>query len=230
MLKKTLLTILVIFLFTGTISAQEEELPEPGILPGNPIYFLKTWTENIGTFFTFGEEAKAERIFYLAEKRLAEANELSQRGEEELAERTIARYEENMSLVLEKTQRARNKGKNVDEILIRVAEATYKHQDVLTDVYEKVPENAKEAIERAMQESMRGHEEALEAIPLQEREKVQDNVQERLHEVEQKVQQMRDKGVSAPNMPSSEEVKENLPNIDIENIKDNLPNVPNTRR
>jgi len=49
----------------------------------------------------------------------------------------------------------------VDEL---VARATRHHLDVLALVYEKVPEPAKAAIERAMGVSVRGHERAVEAL------------------------------------------------------------------
>jgi hypothetical protein len=180
MLKKIILTFLIVFFFVGSVHAQESTLPEPGMLPTNPFYFLKTWSESIGTFFTFRQEAKVERMLYLSEKRLAEAEELSNLGETELAEKILARYEKHLSAAMERAQNAKAKGQDVEDVLGQVAEATYKHQDVLTGVLEKAPEQAKESIQRAMQESMRGREKALESISEQSRERVMENVQERV--------------------------------------------------
>ncbi len=230
MLKTFLFTLLAVFLFTGAVHAQGSDLPEPGILPGHPLYFLKTWSESIGTFFTFSEEAKAERMLYLSEKRLAEVNELSQRGETELSERTLTRYEEHLNTALQKAQEAKAKGQDVDDLLVRVSEATSKHQGVLLDVYEKVPEQAKEAIEKAMEQSMRGQEEAMEAISSeQERERVIENVKERMQEAEGKMQEIRDRGINIPDFPDIQDPTERIPeipDIDVDDIRENIPNVP----
>ncbi len=235
MIKTFLVTILAVFLFTGVVHAQESDLPNPGILPGHPLYFLKNWSENIRTVFTFSDEAKAERMLFLSEKRLAEANELSELGEVELAQETLSRYEEHLNAALARAQEAREKGQNMDDVLARVSEATLKHQDVLADVYERVPEQAQEAIGRAMEQGMRGHEEAMNAIESQqERERVMEDVREKMVEVEQKMQEIRDRGINIPEveMPDMEDAMDRIPetpNVDVDEIVENLPNVPGNR-
>jgi len=57
----------------GGALAQEAELPDPGITPDSPFYFLEIISEGIGTFFTFGDLKKAERYATLAAERVAEA-------------------------------------------------------------------------------------------------------------------------------------------------------------
>lgn len=149
-------------------------LPNPGLLPDSPFYFLKNWGERVGTFFTFGDMAKAERFADLAEIRLSEAQALVEKEKPEVSEKTLIRYQNRLSHALTKAEEAKTKGHDVDEVLTKVAEATLKHQEVLANVYEKVPEQAKEAIQRAMEASMHGHEEALRAISGQKREEVRD--------------------------------------------------------
>ena len=213
MFKKIFVSILAIFLFAGAVQAQDTELPDPGMLPNSPFYFLKTWTENVGTFFTFNEEAKAERMLHLSERRLAEAKALSEQGETELAEKTIGRYEEQLNSALEKARSARGEGKEMEDLFIRVSEATYKHQDVLMDVYDKVPEQAKENIQRAMDESMRGHEEALESIPFERQEEVMERVQEKMKNIEMPdINEIKEKEIMLPEqVPSMDTVMENIP-------------------
>jgi len=55
-------------------------------------------------------------------------------------------------------------GKETTTVEQLVAKATSIHLEVLSEVYEKVPEQAKLAIERAMSISVRGHERAVEAL------------------------------------------------------------------
>jgi len=165
MMKKLLLgTLLGAFLFVGIVQAQVNDLPRPGILPDHPLYFLKSWAERIGTFFTFGDIPKAERYLALAERRLAEANALADKGELEIAQRALERYQEQLSRSLERTERARLRGMTIEEVSETVAEATGKHHLVLEEVLEKVPEEAREAITRAKEVSMTGQKNALKAL------------------------------------------------------------------
>ena len=213
MMKKLLfIPLITIFLFAGAVQAQTtNDLPEPGMLPDSPFYFLKSWSENIGTFFTFDDVAKAERFLDLSEKRLAEANALVDKGKLEVAEKTIERYQEQFNTALAKAEEAKAKDFDTDEVLAKASEATLKHQMVLADVYEKVPEQAKSAIERAMEKSMRGHEEALKAISGQKREEAMQRVEEKRQEVEQRLEGLRDKGTSTPTIPSKEEIEQKIP-------------------
>lgn len=190
-IKKLLfVSFLITLLFAGVAQAQANDLPEPGILPDSPFYFLKSWSETIGAFFTFGDVAKAERFVNLSEKRLAEANTLVEKGKPEIAEKAILRYQEQLGKGLAKVEEAKAKGLNTDEVLAKVAESTLKHQAVLADVYEKVPEQAKEAIEHAIEASIRGHEESLKAVSGQKREEVMERIEEKRQEVEEKLKKV----------------------------------------
>ncbi len=150
------------FLFAGVAQAQTDNLFEPGMLPDSPFYFLKSWSETIGTLLTFSDIAKAERFVNLSEKRLAEANALVAKSKPEIAEKAVLRYQDQLGAALTKVAEAKAK----------VAESTLKHQAVLADVYEKVPEQAKSAIKHAIEASIRGHEETLKAVSNQRREEI----------------------------------------------------------
>lgn len=222
--------LIIIFLalvsFTGIVLAQTTELPDPGILPDNPFYFLKSFFEEMGTFFTIGELAKTERFLNLAEKRLAEAKALAEKGKSEVAERTMNRYREQLGWALTKAEQARMKGLNTDEILTKVSEATLRHQSVLIDVYERVSEQAKPAIERAMENSMRGHEEALKAISGEKREEINSQMERNREEIRERIERARERGVTIPTVPIIEEeaiIEEILLEMPVE-----TPEIPST--
>jgi len=177
MLNKRLLTIINIMktifllitlsflLFPGAgVLAQGTGLLGPGMTPDSPFYFLETIVEKIGTFFTFGDLKKAERYSILAEERLAEANVMAERGKSELAERTLAIYRIQLENSITLAERAQTKGENIKEAMVRVGQATSIHLEVLTKLYEKVPEQTKPAIENAMEVSLKGHEKAVEVL------------------------------------------------------------------
>ena len=146
------------------IQAQEIDLPSPGLTPDSPFYFLERIVEEIGTFFTFGDLKKAERHAALAAERLAEAQAIAGKGKPELTEKTLARYEMQLQNSIARAEKAQTKGQNTEEVMTRVGQATSKHLEVLAEVYEKVPEQAKPAIENAMEASLKGHEKAVETL------------------------------------------------------------------
>ncbi len=197
--------------FSGTVQAQAVEFPDTGMLPDSPFYFLKSWGEGIRTFFTFGDINKAERFFELSERRLAESNALIEKGKPEVVEKTLERYQKQLTQALERAERAKERGENIDDVLARVAEQTLKHQEVLVDVYERVPEQAKTAIEMAMNSGVRGHEEALRAISDQKKEEIAERLDRARERVEAKREQLRERGVIVP-----ETLREMLLEVEIE--------------
>ncbi|MFH1582433.1 MAG: DUF5667 domain-containing protein, partial [bacterium] len=171
-MKAISLLITLAFLFSlGTgVLAQETELPDPGMTPDSPFYFLEIIAEEIGTFFTFGDLKKAERHAALAVERLAEAQAVIEKGKSELAEKTLERYENQLEKSIARAEKAMAKGESTEkviEVVARVGMATSKHLEVLVEVYERVPEDARPAIENAMKASIKGHEKAVEALKAQ---------------------------------------------------------------
>ena len=220
MKKIILITILSFLLLSFGIntSAQEVDLPSPGLLPDSPFYFLEIIAEEIGTFFTFGDLKKAERYAVLAAERLAEIKAVVEKGKPEFAEKTLARYENQLNNSIALAKKAQTKGQSTEQIMTRVGKATPVHLEVLAEVYEKVPEKAKPAIESviesAMKVSLKGHEKAVEALKEQDvlgevpeevplpvkvseeaRERIQSRVQEEL-EVE-KAEQAKESGLQS---------------------------------
>lgn len=199
MTKKLIIALLaIVVLSVGVAQAQIDELDDPGVLPDSPFYFLKNWSEGISTFFTFNDLAKAERFLDFSEKRLAEANALVEKGELELGQKAIERYQEQLNQALTKAQEAQAKGLDADEVMAKVSEATLKHQGVLAEVYEKVPEEAHSGIEQAMDAGLRGHEEAIRAISQEKLREVMEGIDAKKFEVGQIIEQARERGVDIP--------------------------------
>ena len=157
------LSLLFLFLELGAL-AQETELPDPGLTPDSPFYFLERISEGIGNFFTFGDLKKAERYAKLAAERVAEAKAVVDKGRPEVAKVALERYEDQLAKALTRAERAKAKGKDIERVTEIVAEATSKHLTVLEGVLEKVPEVAKKAITRALEKSKNGHITALKVL------------------------------------------------------------------
>ena len=198
---------MVMFLFTGVVNAHSADLPEPGVLPDNPFYFIKSLGEGLKTVFTLGAVAKAERFAYLAEKRLAEADALSEGEEPEKAQKAVEKYEKAVEKAALKATEAKENGREADDILEHISTMILKHQEVLAGVYERVPENAQESIHEAMMTSMHGHESALRAVSGEMENKIRERVEKERVETEQVLQHIRRMGVPIPTTPTRWEVE-----------------------
>jgi len=156
--------IITSLLLSGTAYAQEEEeLPDPGITPDSPFYFLDNWGKNIGLFFAFGPEAKARKALEYAEERLAEVQAMAVKNRIREVEQATNGYNEFLAIVAERAEEARQQGVS-DNISEKVALATSKHLSVLDRVKETVPEQAREAIAQAREASINGQQNALRAL------------------------------------------------------------------
>jgi len=165
-----LISVFFVFLLAPIVFAQtnEAELPNPGILPNSPVYFLKPLTEKVRGIFILGEDNKALYSLKLADKRLSEAKALADKGEDELATNTAERAAEENQEAQEHLDKAETQGKDVTAVVERLAANSARQQAVLTRVLEKVPEQAKAAIQRAMEMSKRG---LMKAREMQTKEK-----------------------------------------------------------
>ncbi|MBU2577520.1 hypothetical protein KKA69_01675, partial [Patescibacteria group bacterium] len=128
-----------------------------------------------------------------AEARLNRAKAKAEEGETEEVEEAIEEFENQHKFGEEISQIAQGLGKDITTVEQLVGKATSIHLEILAEVYEKVPEQAKPAIEKAMGVSVRGHEEAVETLkekgalgevpekaPMPER--LPEEVKERIHE------------------------------------------------
>lgn len=172
-MRKLILSLIIFSLLFGAMSfAQETDLPNPGLAPDGPFYFLDTLGEKIVMFFTFGAEKKAEKALEFAEEKLAEAKAMAEKNKTKAAEKANQKYQKFLGIANQKTQEAKEKGKDIEELAILITEKTLKHQEILAEVFEKVPEEAKEVIQKAIEVSIKGSEEAVQAVTGEKKEEL----------------------------------------------------------
>jgi rubrerythrin len=163
MKKSLLIAILTISLISISVVAQEE-LPKPFLLPDHPLYGFSRWFEKVRMFFTFDESAKAKLNLYFAELRIAEAKSMIEKGKHQYAESLLKDYESELNESQNRLQAQIKLGRNVTDLAEVVANATHKHLAILEEIFEKVPEAAQPAIERAINASSKGCIIAVERI------------------------------------------------------------------
>jgi exonuclease VII large subunit len=129
----------------------------------------------------------------IANRRLAELRVLAKKRPD-IAEKLSKRYKQQVELLEGEIQKVKKSER--ERLIKHVGEVTLKHQEVLLDVYQKVPEEAKKGIENALEESLRGHQKAIKMLKGDEKEKVikklekrRERVLHRLETVEPRVEE-----------------------------------------
>lgn len=128
-----------------------------GSVPGDILYPVKETTENVRLATAFSDESKAKVHLAIAEEKLNEVEKLDSKGKS--ADKILAateRAQRNQEGATERIEKAQSEGKDVDAIILRLQSNLERQQSVLAGVLEKVPEQAKAAIQKAMENSQRG--------------------------------------------------------------------------
>ena len=122
----------------------QETVYDAGILPDSPFYFFKLFLEKLQLTFTFDQEAKAQRLIEIAERRLTELATLPEEKQAKYAERLTEAFVEALEEVddLEREEE--------DAVSEAVYEGVYHSLEVLQSVYINAPDQAKQGIQRAI--------------------------------------------------------------------------------
>ena len=129
---KRILLILALLILAIPASAQDE-LPDPGITPDNFFYPSDIFFDNIGVALTFGEEAKINKQFEIAEERLAEAQAMIQANKTEEAGEAL----ENHNALMEQVRSRINSTNGANETLklqLQIEERLRIHESKIVDV------------------------------------------------------------------------------------------------
>lgn len=149
------LALLLLISPAGWVGAQDGgvALPDPGVLPDSPLYFVKRILEEAGTLFVFGREARLDRFIALSERRLAEARALFDKEKTERALTALDRYGRARTRVENQFRRIEERGDDTKDLAKKVEESIAKHVVILEEVLKRAPEAATEGLSRAIESS-----------------------------------------------------------------------------
>lgn len=169
---KKIITILFVFLLLAAPAFAEESsassaepspsmeatpvayvLPYPGLLPGNPLYYLKVARDKIIDFFITDPDRKAKFYLLQADKHLEGGILLWNQKRYEDSELMISKGENYLDMSLGKTLVAKEAGENTDEILMNLTLSSMKHQEVIKDLAEKAPPTLKDSLKIDLQKA-----------------------------------------------------------------------------
>lgn len=116
----------------------EYQLPYPGLLPDNPLYFLKALRDAVIDFLISDPLKKADFYLLAADKRLnAGVYLVNTKNKYDLAESTISKGENYFEKAIAKTKEAKTQGMDIEGIKNRLLVSSQKHQEVIMDLMTK---------------------------------------------------------------------------------------------
>jgi hypothetical protein len=119
------------------------ELPYPGLLPGHYLYPLKMMRDRVVEWLTFDRGKKIELMVLYADKRMAAAKVLLERGEEDLGVETGLKammYQERAISMIEKIKA---EGEDVGVWANSLERGTAKYRETWRGLVEKVSEKTR---------------------------------------------------------------------------------------
>lgn len=120
-------------------------LPEPGQTPGSLFYGLEQTYESVSLALTFDEEQKVRKRVKFAQERLSESAHLVQENKTQKAARASQEYLELMNEAEESAAELNN-----TELSEHVSETQRNNTGILSDLEERLPEQASKGLQRAM--------------------------------------------------------------------------------
>jgi len=131
------------------------ELPHPGILPTSSLYTLKLIRDGISDLLISDPAEKSNFYLLQADKRLAAAILLFDKGEEELCEETVSKGVDYLEKSLEKMEEAKKGQGNVSDIYGKMNDSLEKQKQEIekmkvtkdANLAQKLEKNQKRVIE-----------------------------------------------------------------------------------
>lgn len=126
-------------------------LPYPGILPDNPLYFLKIIRDRILEFLIMDPVKKAEFYVLQSDKHLGMGMTLFNQGKAQLAQETISKGEKYMVLAESTTFALKNSGKEIPGYLLdRLTKSSSKHEEIIKGLVTKATGQQLQGLEESL--------------------------------------------------------------------------------
>lgn len=119
------------------------ELPYPGLLPGHYLYPLKMMRDRVVEWLTFDRGKKIELMVLYADKRMAAAKVLLERGEEDLGVETGLKAMMYQERAISMIEEIKVEGENVGVWANSLERGTAKYRETWRGLVEKVSEKTR---------------------------------------------------------------------------------------
>lgn len=127
------------------------DLPYAGMLPDNPLFFLKNMRDKILEFATRDQLKKARLYLLFADKRIRMAIELSEKSKWELAITSVVEAENYFSKVYPLLVAAQKQGASSDgNFILTLKLSIEKHREVIESLFKNIPQGERVKIEESL--------------------------------------------------------------------------------
>lgn len=147
------------------ITAEDLEIEEPTLLPGNPFYFMKSIGRSIRSTLTFNPVKRAELKLRFANERLIEIKKITESDDNDpkLLEKAFNKYEKELGKIEKLTEKIKEKDEErAEKFIDKFIDNQIKHQRLFGKIEKNVPE---EVLEK-MRENRQIAIQALSNVPL----------------------------------------------------------------
>ena len=146
------------------VTADDLEVKEPTLLPGNPFYFVKNIGRTLKSATTFNQTKKAELALRFANERLMEIQKIAESNSNpEILTKALNKYEKELEKIKETTKKIKEKDSEITEKFVdKFIDNQIKHQKLLEKIKKEVPKEISEKIQENQQFAMQ----TLSDIPL----------------------------------------------------------------
>lgn len=142
------------------------ELPYPGLLPDNPLYFLRIIRDKTVGFLISAPLKKAEFDLLQADKRLNAGIQLFNSAKQnekkmKLALSTISKAENYFEAAIQKVKEGRKQGMETRGIINKLINSSKKHQEVLSSFQKKAAQNFRPGFDLELQRAVSFEKEVI---------------------------------------------------------------------
>jgi hypothetical protein len=126
------------------------DLPYSGILPDNPLYFLKALRDNVLGLLITDPLKKADYDLLMANKRLGGAQALLLKHKDDLAITTLSKSGNYFYQAIQYAQAAKKQGEDANDVISRLVTASLKHQQIILQMIQQAKTSSKGTLEASL--------------------------------------------------------------------------------
>lgn len=126
------------------------QLPYPGMLPDNPLYFLKVFRDNLTAFFLSKPIDKANFELMQSDKNVQASYLLvtQQQGKTLLAFQTFSQAQDDFDQAILQAQSAKKQGYSTKDLVNNLSNANQKHEQILEAIAQTTHQESSETVQK----------------------------------------------------------------------------------
>lgn len=127
------------------------QLPYPGLLPDNPLYFIKQIRDSFMLFMAHDEAQKLEVYLQISDKNLSAGVELAKKGRHKLSVAMVEEAENRFDSIVEKLKKEKTPH---PEFVATLKKANLKHRETIENLMKDMPQGQVERMQTIREKNM----------------------------------------------------------------------------